>query len=62
MSEIIWIILGYLTIGMGFVEGIRWARSKWKLPGQDKFAMLLVFFGWPFVILLSFVLIWRRKK
>ncbi len=62
MSDILLAILMYLSVGLAFVEGIRWARGKWRLPGQDKASMLMVFFGWPFVILLAFVLIWREKK
>ena len=62
MSDIHWIILGYLAIGLAFVEGIRWARGKWGLPPQEKLAVGLVFALWPLVVLLSFALIWRKKK
>ncbi len=62
MSDIHWIILGYLAIGLAFVEGIRWARGKWKVLPLDKFATGLVFVVWPLVIALAFAMIWRKKK
>lgn len=62
MDSIYWIILGYFAIGLLFLEGIQWAKGKWGLPHLDRLAMVFVFSLWPFVILLSLVLIWREKK
>ncbi len=62
MSDIHWIILGYFAIGLAFVEGIRWAKGKWKLTPLDKMATALVFFLWPLIILLSLILVWRAKS
>ena len=62
MSDIHWIILGYLAIGLAFVEGIRWARGKWKVEPLNKLSTGLVFVAWPLVIVLALVLTWRGKN
>ncbi len=62
MDSIYWIILGYFAIGLSFLEGIKWAKSKWKLPPLDRLAMIFVFTLWPLVILCAYVLVWREKK
>ncbi len=62
MSDIYWIIPAYFTIGLAFVESIRWARTKWKIVPLDKTATGLVFACWPFIIFLALVLAWRKKS
>lgn len=62
MSEIYWIIPAYFAIGLALLEGIRWARDKWKVPPMGRGATALVFGLWPIVIVISLALIWREKK
>ncbi len=61
MVDFLWIILGYLAIGLAFVECIRWSREKGCLVQLDGLPVMFVFFFWPFIILLSLIMIWRKK-
>ncbi len=62
MSNIYWILPAYFAIGLALLEGIRWARTKWKIEPMDKIATAMVFGCWPVVIFISLMLIWRDKK
>lgn len=61
LTIIHWSLLAYFGIGLGFVEGIRWAREKWKVQPLERLAAMLIFFAWPFVVLFALVLVWRSK-
>ena len=62
MTEVHWIILGYFAIGLAFIEGIIWAKVKMRFVQLDRLAVLLIFFFWPFIILLVFIDVWRENK